>query len=79
MGVITESWKGIETALPAGSAIALTEAVRMLALPHTETVGASLYIRQEYLIAGKPEWARSIAITRALDKGGKPPSFFIVV
>ena len=39
----------------AGSAIALTGAVRMLVLPHAVTAGASLYIEQEYLIAGKPE------------------------
>ena len=39
----------------AGSAIALTRAVRMLVLPHAVTAGASLYIEQEYLIAGKPE------------------------
>ena len=39
----------------AGSAIALTGAVPMLVLPHAGTAGASLYIEQEYLIAGKPE------------------------
>ena len=39
----------------AGSAIALTGAVSMLLLPHAVTAGASLYIEQEYLIAGKPE------------------------
>ena len=39
----------------AGSAIALTGAIRMLVLPHGVTAGASLYIEQEYLIAGKPE------------------------
>ena len=27
----------------------------MLVLPHAVTAGASLYIEQEYLIAGKPE------------------------
>ena len=37
------------------SAIALTGAVRMLVLPHAVTTGASLYIEQEYLIAGKLE------------------------
>ena len=31
----------------AGSAIALTGAVRMLVLPHAVTAGASLYIEQE--------------------------------
>ena len=39
----------------AGSTIALTRAVRMLVLPHAVTAGASLYIEQEYPIAGKPE------------------------
>ena len=39
----------------AGSAIALTGAVRTLVLPHAVTAGASLYIEQEYPIAGKPE------------------------
>ena len=39
----------------AGSAIALTGAVRMLVLPHAVPSGASLYIEQENLIAGKPE------------------------
>ena len=39
----------------AGSAIALTGAVRMLVLPHAVTSGASLYIEQEKLITGKPE------------------------
>ena len=39
----------------AGSAIALTGAVRMLVLSHAVTAGASLYIEQEYLIAGKLE------------------------
>ena len=37
-----------------GSAIALNGAVPMLVLPHAVTAGASLYIEQEYLIAGKP-------------------------
>ena len=32
----------------------------MLALPHAVTTGASLYIKQENLIAGKPEYALSI-------------------
>ena len=35
--------------------IALVGAVRMLVLPHAVTAGASLYIEQEYLIAGKLE------------------------
>ena len=39
----------------AGSATALTGAVPMLVMPHAVTAGASLYIEQEYLIAGKPE------------------------
>ena len=39
----------------AGSAMALTGAVPMLVLLHAVTSGASLYIEQEYLIAGKPE------------------------
>ena len=39
----------------AGIAIALTGAVCMHVLPHAVTAGASLYIEQEYLIAGKPE------------------------
>ena len=39
----------------AGSTIALTRAVPMLVLPHAVTAGASLYIEQEHLIAGKPE------------------------
>ena len=39
----------------AGSAIALTGAVRMLVLPHVVIACASLYIEQENLIAGKPE------------------------
>ena len=38
-----------------GSAIALTRAVHMLVLPHAVISGASLYIEQEKLIAGKPE------------------------
>ena len=46
-----------------GSAIALTGAVRMLVLPHAVTAGALLYIKQEYLITGKPEWARSDLIS----------------
>ena len=37
------------------SAIALNGAVRMLVLSHAVTAGASLYIKREYLIAGKPE------------------------
>ena len=41
--------------LAPASAIALTGAVPMLVLPHAVTAGASLYIEQEYLIAGKPE------------------------
>ena len=44
----------------AGSAIALTGAVPMLVLPHAVTTGASLYIEQEYLIAGKPEYIISL-------------------
>ena len=39
----------------AGSAIALTGAVRMLLLPHAVTAGALLYIEQDNLIADKPE------------------------
>ena len=39
----------------AGSAVALTGAVHMLVLPCAVTTGASLYIEQEYPIAGKPE------------------------
>ena len=39
----------------AGSAIALTGAVRKPVLPHAVTAGASLYIEQEYLITGKPD------------------------
>ena len=39
----------------AGRAIASTGAGRMLALPHAVTAGASLYIEQENLTAGKPE------------------------
>ena len=42
----------------AGSAIALTGAY-MLVLTHAVTAGASLYIKQENLIAGKPEYALS--------------------
>ena len=48
----TQGWLCTYTA---GSAIALTGAVSMLVLPHAVTAGASLYIEQEYLIAGKPE------------------------
>ena len=47
--------RAIETLYTAGSAIVLTGAVCMLVLPHAVTTGASLYIEQEYLIAGKPE------------------------
>ena len=36
----------------AGSAIALTGAVRMLVLPHAVMAGASLYIEQKNLIRG---------------------------
>ena len=39
----------------ARSAIALTRTVRILVLPHAVTAGASLYIEQENLIAGKPD------------------------
>ena len=41
------------------SAIALNRAVRMLALPHAVTVGASLYIEQENLVVGRTEYALS--------------------
>ena len=43
----------------AGSALVKTGAVRMLLLSHAVTSGASLYIEQENLITGKPEYARS--------------------
>ena len=33
----------------------VTYSVSMLVLPHAVTAGASLYIEQDYLIAGKPE------------------------
>ena len=58
---VRECWKAhmllkLKLALyTAGSAIALTGAVRVLLLPHAVTAGALLYIEQEYLIAGKPE------------------------
>ena len=51
--------------VPAGSAIALTGAVRMLVLPHAVTAGASLYIEQEYLIAGKPDLISILALSLA--------------
>ena len=46
----------------AGSAIALTRAVPMLVLPHVVTAGASLYIEEEYLIAGKPDLISILAL-----------------
>ena len=58
---VRECWKGhvplkLNLALyTAGSAIALNGAVSMLVLPHAVTAGASLYIEEENLIAGKPE------------------------
>ena len=43
----------------AGSAIAQTGSRHMLALPHAVTADASLYIEQENLIVGKPQYALS--------------------
>ena len=42
---VRECWKGMCSRLAAGSAIALTGAIRMLVLPHAVTAGASLYIK----------------------------------
>ena len=47
----------------AGSTIALTGAVRMLVLPHAVTAGASLYIEQEYPIAGKLDLISILALS----------------
>ena len=44
-------------------AIALTGAVCMLILPHAVTAGASLYIEQKYLIAGKLDLISILALS----------------